>query len=145
MEKHFSEAMAEWDLETLFSDLSSAKGRHLTPIEKIHLAGLLCGYSPVEIAEKLGKAVNGVESDLSATIYKYVKLLVERSDESKISNWRNIAQWLEEAGYKMSGKLEIKDLMTDKNAAHITNINIEKNQLIFMISVQVPIKPTNEQ
>jgi DNA-binding CsgD family transcriptional regulator len=98
MKRHFTDATVEWDLEVLCADLASAKGKHLTPVEKIHLQGLLLGHSPLEIAEKLGKSVNGVESDLSATIYRYVKSLLEKPDE-KIGNWRNIADWLAEAGY----------------------------------------------
>ena len=42
----FSEAALYWDLETLYKDLASAKGKHLTPTEKLHLRGLLCEYSP---------------------------------------------------------------------------------------------------
>ena len=79
--------------------MASAKGKRLTPVEKLHLRGLLCGYSPAEIAEKLNKSVKGVGVDLCQTLYQYVKNLVDRGDE-KIENWRNIAEWLEEAGYK---------------------------------------------
>jgi len=41
--------------------LASAKGKNLTPIEKRHLRGLLCGCSPSEIAKKLNKSVKGLE------------------------------------------------------------------------------------
>jgi hypothetical protein len=119
--------------------LASAKGKHLTPVEKIHLKGLLCGHSPLEIAEKLGKAGNGVESDLSATIYRYVKSLLEKPDE-KIGNWRNIVEWLAEAGYKSPSQLKVEDLQTDRTTIQITNINIEKNQIVFMMNLRVPTK-----
>lgn len=97
--EQFAQAENDWDLENLYTDLASAKGKNLTPIEKRHLRGLLCGYSPVEIAEKLNKSINGLEVDLSNTIYQYVKTLINRSNE-KVENWRNICQWLEESGYK---------------------------------------------
>jgi len=51
----FREAARDWDLETLYTDLASAKGKRLTPTEKQHLRGLLCGYSPAEISETLRK------------------------------------------------------------------------------------------
>lgn len=139
MKEYFAEATAEWDLDVLYTDLASAKGKHLTPVEKIHLQGLLCGCSPLEIAEKLGKAANGVESDLSATIYRYVKSLLEKPDE-KIGNWRNIAEWLKDAGYKSPSQLKIQDLQTDKTTIQITNINFEKNEIVFMMNLRVPTK-----
>ena len=36
----FSRAMSQWDLETLYLDLASVKGKRLTPTEKKHLQGL---------------------------------------------------------------------------------------------------------
>jgi hypothetical protein len=140
MDRHFTEATVEWNLEVLYADLASAKGKHLTPVEKMHLNGLLCGHSPLEIAEKLGKSVNGVESDLSATIYRYVKSLLEKPDDHKIGNWRNVAEWLEEAGYKSPSQLTVEDLLTNKATVHVTNINIEKNQIVFMMNLRVPTK-----
>jgi len=89
--EHFALAKQHWDLENLYIDLASAKGKNLTPIEKIHLCGLLCGYSPAEIAEKLHKSVNGIEVDFSNTIYQYVKHLLNRSDE-KIDKQNNLKQ-----------------------------------------------------
>ncbi len=55
----FSQVAKYWDLETLYKDLASAKGKHLTPVEKLHLRGLLCGYSPSEIAETTGQNFKG--------------------------------------------------------------------------------------
>ncbi|MEH2257212.1 helix-turn-helix transcriptional regulator [Nostoc sp.] len=72
----FMQAENHWDLETLYSDLSSVKNKRLTPVEKRHLRGLLCGFSPAEIAEKLSKNGKGVETDLCATVYRYVKNLL---------------------------------------------------------------------
>ncbi|MTJ48321.1 helix-turn-helix domain-containing protein, partial [Dolichospermum sp. UHCC 0259] len=55
-EERFVQATNYWDLETLYTDIASAKGKRLTPVEKLHLRGLLCGYSPAEIAERLNKS-----------------------------------------------------------------------------------------
>lgn len=144
IDKQFIEAEKQWSIENLYIDLASAKGKHLTPMEKVHLRGLLCGYSPVEIAEKLDKSANGVETDLCATIYRYTKALVIKPDE-KISNWRNIAEWLEEAGYKSQSpsQLRIEDLLTEQAAVNVTNINIEKSQIVFMINLRIPTKYEN--
>lgn len=57
IDEQFNYAALQWDLEALYTDLASAKGKRLTPMEKLHLRGLLCGYSPAEIAEKLRKTL----------------------------------------------------------------------------------------
>ncbi len=59
------------------------------PAKAGNLRGLLCGYSPAEIAERLNKNVKGVEVDLFNTLYKYVKNLVDKCDE-KVENLRTI-------------------------------------------------------
>lgn len=140
----FSQAASHWDLETLYSDLASVKGKRLTPVEKRHLRGLLCGYSPAEIAEKLGKNTKGVETDLCATIYRYVKSLLDKSDE-KIENWRNISEWLDDAGYRnQSVQVPGLDLSPDKTVVNVTNINIEKNHIVFFISMRIPTSQSSE-
>ncbi|MBD2344854.1 helix-turn-helix domain-containing protein [Anabaena subtropica] len=144
-DEHFGEAASEWDLETLYTDLASAKGKRLTPVEKLHLRGLLCGHSPAEIAEKLSKNGKGVETDLCATVYKYVKGLVDKSN-GKVENWRNISEWLEEAGYKSlsSAKVQGLELLPEKSIVNITNINIEKNQIVFLINLRIPTQLSSD-
>jgi hypothetical protein len=143
--EQFNQAANHWDLETLYTDLASAKGKRLTPMEKLHLRGLLCCFSPTEIAEKLQKTPKGVETDLCATLYKYVKSLVSKSTE-KMENWRNIAEWLEDAGYKTqsSAKFPVKDLLPDKSIVNISNISIDKNQIVIVVKVQIPTSPDSE-
>ena len=134
----FQSVAQPWDLETLYDDLASAKGKHLTPIEKLHLRGLLEGHSPSEIADKLGKNVRGLETDLCATIYKYVKYFLEKNNE-KLENWRKIAEWLEESGYKYQyPQIPVNQLLTDKSIVNITNINIESNHIVFQFNLTIP-------
>jgi len=131
-----------WDMKTLYTDLASIKGKNLTPIEKRHLCALLCGHSPAEIAEKLERNLNGLEVDLSNTVYQYVKRLVDRENE-KIKNWRNICQWLEEAGYKTQQLTQPKldnRMPTYAAKIHIESINITKDQEIEInINVKLPL------
>ena len=141
----FVEAESHWDLKTLYSDLAAVKGKPLTPVEKLHLRGLLCGNSPAEIAEKLQKNPKGVETDLCATIYRYVKAFVGKGIE-KIENWRNIAEWIEDAGYQTqsSTKFPVKDLLPEKSVVNISNITIEKNQIVIVFKVEIPTSPDSE-
>ncbi len=139
----FAEAGEEWDLETLYDDLASAKGKHLTPTEKLHLRGLLCGHSPAEIAEKLNKQAGGVETDLSATIYRYVKALAG-IDGEKIEGWRKVKELLEVAGYKVPTQPEIRGMVLGASTINISDIKIEKSDYlnslvtVFTLRLEIP-------
>lgn len=153
----FSQAADNWDLETLYSDLSSMKGKRLTPVEKLHLRGLLCGHSPAEIAKNLNKSQKGVEVDLCSTLYQYVKNLVGKSN-GKVENWRNITEWLEESGYKVATYSEYK--ISDSLSLNVlvkaldisvkkADIKIKNNQLLIDANIRVvtplPSENTNAE
>jgi hypothetical protein len=100
-EEKFVKAVAEWDLDRLYSDLTLAKKRWspssrlgLSESEREHLLGLLSGYSPEEIAQKLDKDVGGLLTTLSRTLYRYAEILTRREPKS-LKNWRDIIDWLE--------------------------------------------------
>lgn len=114
-EEEFIEAARNWDLERLYADLEAAKREWgvnkrwgLTKVEKQYLQGLLCGYSPDEIAEKLEKDVRLVRVQLSNNLYRYVEKLLDRPPNS-LENWRDIVIWLAEAGYRLDTQLEQKE------------------------------------
>ena len=147
----FAEAGEEWDLETLYDDLASAKGKHLTPTEKLHLRGLLCGHSPAEIAEKLNKQAGGVETDLSATIYRYVKELAGISGD-KMEGWRKVKELLEAAGYKVPTRPEIRGMVLGASTINISDVKIENEKsdhtVVFMLRLEIPteksVKPESQ-
>jgi trehalose/maltose hydrolase-like predicted phosphorylase len=114
-------------------------------MEKLHLRGLLCSFSPAEIAEKLRKTPKGVETDLCATLYKYVKSLVNKSTE-KMENWRNIAEWLEEAGYKTKSptKFPIQDGLSENSKVNVSNIKFENNQITIDVFLQITVPLPSE-
>ncbi len=104
IEEEFIEAKNNWNLEKLYVDLASAKGKALTPVEKKFLRGLLCGFSPAEIASKVYKTRSSstVRVYLSNGLYKYIEemLSTQASDSIKVKNWSRVTQLLEKAGYK---------------------------------------------
>lgn len=104
IEEEFIEAKNNWDLEKLYIDLASAKGKALTPVEKKFLRGLLCGFSPAEIASKVYKTRSSstVRVYLSNGLYKYIEEMLSRQapDFIKVKNWSRVTQLLEKAGYK---------------------------------------------
>ena len=141
----FVEAESRWDLKTLYADLAAVKGKPLTPVEKLHLRWLLCGNSPAEIAEKLQKNPKGVETDLCATIYRYVKGFVGKGIE-KIENWRNIAEWLEDAGYKTKppAKFPIQNGLSENSKVNVSNVMLENNQITIDVFLQITVPLPSE-
>ena len=144
----FNEASNLWNLQTLYIDIGMAKNKSLTPMEKTHLRALLCGFSPSEIADRLGKSVKGVEVDLSNTLYQYVKQLVGKAAE-KVDNWRNICEWLEEAGYKSELKVE-PALEPETTVAYDlparliikkASIVLDQNQIVVNINLKITTNP----
>ena len=95
----FTEAQKNWNLEKLYEDLRAAKQKVLTDTEKCHLRGLLCGYSPQEIADERVIAVGTVNDALSKTLYRYIEDLLDC--EKKIRHWSHVPDFLEQAGYKI--------------------------------------------
>ncbi|MFM6455676.1 MAG: helix-turn-helix domain-containing protein, partial [Planktothrix sp.] len=92
---------------------------------------------PSEIAQKLDKIPRGVESDLCATIYKYVKYLLDKTE--KVENWRKIYEWLDESGYKSKlEKVPVKTLLPEQSVINITTINIDQHQIVFHFNLTIP-------
>ncbi|NER83269.1 MAG: NACHT domain-containing protein, partial [Leptolyngbya sp. SIO1D8] len=75
------------------------KRPELTEVEQLRLRGLLLGHSPAEIAEQQYAAVRTVEVALSQGLYRYVEVLTGR-DRNTLDSWRNVADWLQVAGYQ---------------------------------------------
>ena len=133
--KQFIEAGKVFDLEKLYDDLATVKGKGLTITEKVYLRGLLCGHSPAEIADKLNKARNSVAVNLSSTLYPYLKQLLNK-ETRRINNWRNVVQWLREAGYERS--FEPMTMTTNLPAQAIVNIEkIKQDQLLINVNIRM--------
>jgi hypothetical protein len=134
-------AEKNWNLEKLYTDLAKAKGKNLTQVEKLHLCGLLCGFSPAEIAEKRQKNAAGLSVDLSNTLYQYIKVIL---NQERIENWRCICQWLEEAGYKNQIVTQSNQSIPVDAKVHISNINIENQTIEIGVLLQLPLSLLSE-
>jgi hypothetical protein len=144
-DEQFIQAALYWNLDTLYADLASAKGKRLTPVEKLHLRGLLCGYSPAEIAQKLYKSVKGLESEICITVYVYIKSLLGKQ-EQKIENWRNITEWLEAAGYRNSSSLrcQLKNCIPIELVGKVAHIFVNQDKIRIEIDLEPSELPTLE-
>lgn len=108
-EQKFIEAAAWWNLEQLYADLTVAKQEYassgkqrLTPLEKTYLRGLLCNYSPPEIAAALHRDCAGIRVDLSRGLYRYIEVLTLQHPK----DWKEIPTMLEIFGYKQKSNEE---------------------------------------
>ncbi|GAB4276792.1 MAG: hypothetical protein Fur0025_02270 [Oscillatoriaceae cyanobacterium] len=137
-EEMFGEAAQHWDLERLYQALGEAKRKMsprsrkgLTATERLYLRGLLCGYSPAEMARKLFQSTKGLEVYMSKTLYQYFKSLVDVPSE-KLGNWRNILSGLEDAGYKaeLSPQSKSRNYRQIEPLVNIVNIGLETNNTI---------------
>ncbi|BBD58518.1 WD-repeat protein [Nostoc sp. HK-01] len=104
IEEEFVEAKNNWELEKLYVDLASTKGKALTPVEKKFLRGLLCGCSPAEIASIVyqSRSSSTVRVYLSNGLYKYIEEMLSNAAgySVKVKNWSRVTYLLEKAGYK---------------------------------------------
>ncbi|MEM7062641.1 MAG: NB-ARC domain-containing protein [Cyanobacteria bacterium P01_B01_bin.77] len=101
----FAEAAQQWNLGQLYQDLGVAKGKKLTRTEMEYLRGLLCSYSPGEIADVCKVEPATVSTALSRGLYRYIENLLESrlrqqlSKASQVKNWNWVPQLLARAGY----------------------------------------------
>ncbi|MFB2897972.1 helix-turn-helix transcriptional regulator [Aerosakkonemataceae cyanobacterium BLCC-F50] len=150
----FAEAANNWDLERLYRDLAEAKRQFaprarkgLTEREKLYLRGLLCGYSPAEMARKLLQSSKGVEVYVCKTLYQYFKRMADSPNE-KLGNWRNINNWLEDAGYKTKTKPYFNSKFNNnlplEPSVKIVNIGFDYNTGTIDINIRVSLPSDSE-
>ncbi|BAU65947.1 WD-40 repeat-containing protein [Stanieria sp. NIES-3757] len=102
----FLEANDSWDVNNLYKNLTqvkqvgAVKKVELTAVEKTILRGLLCGYSPQQIANEIHWTSGSISVELTKGLYRYIETLTER-DLNTLKNWRDVVKWLEEARYKI--------------------------------------------
>jgi hypothetical protein len=152
----FAEAAREWDLEQLYQKLAEAKRevsprarKGLTEREKLYLRGLLCGYSPGEMAKKLVQSPKGVEVYVCKTLYQYFKKLADVPHDTKVGNWRNINNWLEEAGYKTQSFVQSKSRYSSLTEPLVKIVNIgfvqnNHNAVTLDINIRVVLPSASE-
>ncbi|MEM1426814.1 MAG: hypothetical protein AAGF75_09710, partial [Cyanobacteria bacterium P01_H01_bin.130] len=96
-----------WDIERLRRDLARIKGRYqrageghasLSPTEMTFLRGLLLGKSPRGIARAMGRQEGGIKTDLSKTVYRYLKELLDYRAGARYPR-EQVLQLLRDRGY----------------------------------------------
>ena len=101
---HFIQAAQEWDLDRLYRDLKDCIMETLTDRHKIILQGLLCDYSPREIAKIAYRKETSetIRSNLT-TLYEIItNLNAHRSGNHTKIDSDNIRRILKTLGYHKS-------------------------------------------
>jgi starvation-inducible outer membrane lipoprotein len=86
---------------------------------------------------------------MCTTLYPYIKNLVGKSNE-KVENWRNITEWLDEAGYKtqLLAESQFNNCVPVDIMGKIAHISIKKNRITIEIALeplaQLPSQPPTE-
>lgn len=142
-DEEFSEAYSNWDVERLYTDLAGVSVKPLSPNAKRFLRGVLCGYSPAEIAEKCryrGKNPSDtVRQTLSKEIYPSIKALLNRSEDVE---WGQVPRLLE--GYRKQTKNQLPD---ESQLAEIMRIlqGMQQNERVTISSANlISLPPTLE-
>ncbi|MBP5974414.1 NACHT domain-containing protein [Brasilonema sp. CT11] len=120
----FAEANEDWNLEKLYRDIADAKQqerrrqcKQLTPTEKACLRGLLCGYSPTEIATQLNREPGGLRVELCRGLYRYI----ESVTDTYIKTWNHVSKLLENLGYKLHPLLTDTSLLNERARGEVLN------------------------
>ncbi|MGV2828118.1 HlyD family efflux transporter periplasmic adaptor subunit [Myxosarcina sp. GI1(2024)] len=107
-EQLFAQAEQNWNLPVIYEQIAAAKHKlfgekQLTPLQKTILRGLLCNYSPKQIATCLPSEMHQSLVNITWNLHKCVQELV--GIESKtVESYRDIPYWLETAGFKTQVK-----------------------------------------
>ncbi|GET35322.1 hypothetical protein [Microseira wollei] len=136
----FAQAKNDWNLEKLYQDLAAAKTqftgkpKQLTPVEMSCLRGLLCSYGSTEIAAQLNREPRGLRVDLSRGLYRYVEILTLRPLNT-LKDWRDVAIWLEEAGYKI--RLASHSELVNDSLIKIVDVSLEGDRKSPIVDLKV--------
>jgi hypothetical protein len=119
----FTNTFLFWDLKTLFQDLAKIKGSSLTLFEETCICGLLSGYPPTKIADKIPYNLNSLKVAMTRTIYGYISDLTD----SKSVSWGSVTIVLEDYKHPELKVLEQHLLslpfsQKTKNSSKVTDI-----------------------
>ncbi len=119
-EQQFKEAEIHWDLQRLLNDLAEVNGKSLTFTEQLTLRGLLCGYTPAELAEMRVKNKEGQRTNVSRGVGSYVKKLmkVKGCEVPERMNSVEMLNMLKKVGYNKA----VTDSTDEKEKALTINV-----------------------
>ncbi len=131
--KLFVEANNNWNLKQLYNRIETIKiqkqQQPLTDLEQVCLRGLLCGYTPDKIAQKLVGELDPFLIQVTFwTLFRYIQIMAGR-EEVNITNYQDIISSLEASGYKAEN---VDTILLDGNEQNnsptdLTQAEVEPN------------------
>ena len=121
---HFIQATQEWDLDRLYRDLKDCIMETLTDRHRLILQGLLCDYSPKEIAKiAYGKDTSEPIATNLTNLYEIITYLNahQSGDRTKIDS-NNIRRILKSLGYHKSPLEHTNVSSASRNANRLSQI-----------------------
>ncbi len=111
-EELFPQAAQNWDLPVIYEQIEAAKQelfgeKQLTELQKTILRGLLCDYSPEQIAIVLPQGMHQSLVNITWNLHKCVKYLVGLESKT-VESYRDIPRWLAIAGFKFPAKFDAR-------------------------------------
>ena len=138
VELYWYEADRTWDLVRLYRDLSLAKGRKLTELQKAKLRGALCSVGLKDVAQRLHRELKGLRTDLSKGLYRFIQELLWRhgiEHDGKVY-WQQIPRLLSQAGYSRQSMAPTQEMLDAISARPVSEGSIRASAIIEAIEVQ---------
>ncbi len=143
-EDNFQDAETLWDLERLYTDLGEVKGESLTATEQLTLRGLLCGYTPAELAEVRVKDKRGQQTNVSRGVQGYVKKLMKIKGVAvpERLNSREMLARLKQTGYKkqLTSSKDERTLPIRALEGLIKVIGVNKSEINHQVTIEMNIR-----
>ena len=146
----FDEAEQNWDLSKLYQRLEAIKLREeqqpLTNLEQFCLRGILCGYTPEEIAQKLIKQLDPFLIQVTFwNLFRYIQTMVGK-EEVRITNFQDILDSLAISGYQSEADTVITSkAVKPDNAIGKPETDAKANIEVAERQTQKLALPTNQQ
>ena len=145
-DEEFSEGYTNWDVERLYTDLAGTNSKSLSRNAKRFLRGVLCGYSPAEIAKKCryrGKDPSAtVRQTLSKEIYPAIEELLKPSEKIE---WNKVQVPRLLEGYRKKPKNQLPEESQLAETIRIIQ-GMQQNQQVTISSANlISLPPTLEK
>ena len=147
----FSEVDNHWDLSKLYEQVEYVKRqqtgqKQLTVVEKACLRGLLCGYSPEQIAGYFLEEPYGLIINLIWRLHRSIQTMTGREPQ-EIESYQDIPNWLEAAGYRNKHKIGITRIQLTRiqHESELQSCSPTKEQSISSPGMFYPLEEQTEQ
>ena len=141
-----TEANHNWNLQQLYQHIESIKLQRqkapLTPLEKVCLEGMFCGYTPEKISQALPEELDyySVKSTFW-NLYGYIKIMTGR-DNKEITNYQDVIDSLDSSRYQPGNAITIAAVAESTEDFPLTQIS-ENLGITSIVPQSQQVKPAS--